>query len=94
MDIIHKICSELIAEHQKETAKLKDEVLSLCQTTNKLQAQFYDVQNQNCEYEVRFKCISSATSFRIFETKKSFVDGEPLPRKSDDDKGTPPPPKE
>ena len=38
VDIIHKICSELIAEHQKETSELKDEVFSLCQTTNKLQA--------------------------------------------------------
>ena len=27
--IIHKICSKLITEHQKETAELKDEVLSL-----------------------------------------------------------------
>ena len=39
VDIIHKICSELIAEHQKETAELKDEILSLHQTTNQLQAQ-------------------------------------------------------
>ena len=94
VDIIHKICSELIAEHQKETAELKDEVLSLRQTTNKLQAQFYDVQNQNCEYEARFDRISSAASFRIAETRTSFLDGEPLPWKFYDDKRTPPPPKE
>jgi hypothetical protein len=28
------------------------------------------------------------------ETKSSFVDGEPLPWKFDDDKDSPPPPKE
>jgi hypothetical protein len=49
------------------------------------------VQNQNCEYEARFKQISSAASFRIMETKSSFVDGEPLPWKFDDDKDSPPP---
>jgi hypothetical protein len=94
VDIIHKISAEIIAEHKKETAKLWDDILSLHETTNKLQAQLYDVQNQNCEYETRFKRISSAASFRILETKLSFVDGEPLPWKSDNDKDSPPPPKE
>ncbi|KAK1643479.1 hypothetical protein QYE76_061284 [Lolium multiflorum] len=46
VDIFHKIVSELIAEHE-ETAKLWDDILSLHDTTNKLQAQLYDVQNQN-----------------------------------------------
>jgi hypothetical protein len=63
-------------------------------TTNKLQAQLYDLQNQNCEYEARFKQMSVAASFRILETKSSFLDGEPLPWKSDDDKDAPLPPKE
>jgi hypothetical protein len=94
VDIIHKISVELIAEHKKETAKLWDDILSLHETTNKLQAQLYDVQNQNCEYETRFKHISAAASFRIMETKSSFVDGEPLPWKSDDVKDSPPPLKE
>jgi hypothetical protein len=51
VDIIHKISAELMAEH-KETAKLWDDILSLHETTNKLQAQLYDVQNQNSEYEI------------------------------------------
>jgi hypothetical protein len=76
VDIIHKISAELMAEHKKETAKLWDDILSLHENTNKSQAQLYDVQNQNCEYETRFKHISSAASFRIMETKSSFVDGE------------------
>jgi hypothetical protein len=90
--IIHRINQELIAKHKKETAELWDDILSLHETTNKLQAQLYDLQNQNCEYEARFKQISAAASFRILETKSSFLDGEPLPWKSGDDK--PPPPKE
>jgi hypothetical protein len=38
--------------------------------------------------------MSVAISFRILEIKTSFLDGEPLPWKSDDDKDSPPPPKE
>jgi hypothetical protein len=38
--------------------------------------------------------MSDAASFRILETKTSFLDGEPLPWKPDDDKDSPPPPKE
>ncbi|KAK1646015.1 hypothetical protein QYE76_063820 [Lolium multiflorum] len=94
VDIFHKIVSELIDAHEKETAKLWGDILSLHDTTNKLQAQLYDVQNQNCEYENRFKHISYAASFRIPETKMSFVDGEPLPWKSDDGNSLPPSPKE
>jgi hypothetical protein len=94
VDIIHRINAELIAKHKKETDDLWDDILSLHETTNKLQAQLYDVQNQNCEYEARFKQISSAASFRIMETKSSFVNGEPLPWKFDDDKDSPPTPKE
>jgi hypothetical protein len=94
VDIIHRINQELVAEHKKETPKLWGDILSLHETTNKLQAQLYDVQNQNCEYETRFKQISDAASFRIMEIKSSFLDGEPLPWKFDDDKDAPPPLKE
>ncbi|KAK1648720.1 hypothetical protein QYE76_066525 [Lolium multiflorum] len=45
--IFHKIVSELIDGHKKETAKLWDDIFSLHDTTNKLQAQLYDVHNQN-----------------------------------------------
>jgi uncharacterized coiled-coil DUF342 family protein len=94
VDIIHKINQELIAKHKKETVELWDDILSLHETTNTLQAQLYDLQTQNCEYEARFKQMSADASFRILETKSSFLDGEPLPWKSDDDKDAPPPPKE
>jgi hypothetical protein len=35
--------------------------------------------------------MSVAANFRILETKTSFLDREPLPWKSDDDKDSPPP---
>jgi hypothetical protein len=94
VDVIHRINQELIAKHKKETAELWDDILSLHETTNKLQAQLYNLQNQNCEYEARFKQMSAAASFRILETKTFFLDGEPLPWKYDDDKDSPPSPKE
>jgi hypothetical protein len=94
VDIIHRINQELITKHKKETVELWDDILSLHETTNKLQAQLYDLQNQNCEYEARFKQMSAAAGFRILETKSSFLDGEPLPWKSKDEKDSPPPPKE
>ena len=56
-EINHKIINELIAEHKKETSKLWDDIFALSETTSNLQAQIYDLKNQNCEYEARFKCI-------------------------------------
>jgi hypothetical protein len=41
--IIHRINKGLIAKHKKETVELWDDILSLHETTNKLQAQLYDV---------------------------------------------------
>jgi hypothetical protein len=93
VDIIYRINQELISKYKKETTELWNDVLSLHETTNKLQAQLYNLQNQNCEYEARFKQMSAAANFRILETETSFLDGEPLPWKYDDDKD-PPPPKE
>jgi hypothetical protein len=94
VDIIHRINQELIAKYKKETTELWKDIFSLHETTNQLQAQLYDLQNQNCEHEARFQQISAAASFRILETKTSFLDGGPLPWKYDDDKDSPPPPKE
>ena len=46
-----------------------------------MQAQIYDMQNQNCEYELKFSRMGLATECRIPETKMSFEIGEPLPWK-------------
>ena len=83
VDANHRMISELIVEHKKETQELRDDILSLYKETSQLQAQIYDLHNQNCEYEVRFKHISSAASFRMIETEMSLIDGKPLPWKFD-----------
>jgi hypothetical protein len=46
VDIIPKISAELIAEHKKETSKIWDDIFSLHETANKLQAQLYNMQNK------------------------------------------------
>jgi uncharacterized coiled-coil DUF342 family protein len=94
VDIIYRINQDLVAKYKKETTELWKDVLSLQETTNQLQAQLYDVQNQNCEYEARFQQMSAAVNFRILETKTSFFDGGPLPWKNDNDEDSPMPPKE
>ena len=91
VDIFYKINLELTSEHKKEVVSLWGDILSLHKTTNQLQAQLYDVQNQNCEYEARLKRMSSAASFWILETKSSFLDGEPLPWKLNDEEDSSPP---
>ena len=87
LDANHRMISELIAEHKKETEGLRDDILSLYKEISQLQAQIYDLHNQNCEYEGRFKRISSAASFRMIETEMSLIDGKPLPWKFDDTEG-------
>jgi hypothetical protein len=94
VEIIYRINQELVAKYKKETTELWKDVLSLQETTNQLQAQLYDLHNQNCEYEARFQQMSAAASFRILETETSFFDGGPLPWKYDNNEVAPPPPKE
>ena len=81
----HRIISDLIDEHRKETTLLWEKFNLLLKETSHLQAQIYDLQNQNCEYEFRFKCMSFGANFWTLETTSSFVDGKPLPWKFDDE---------
>jgi predicted RNase H-like nuclease (RuvC/YqgF family) len=94
VDIIHRINQELVTKYKKETTELWKDIFSLHKTTSQLQAQLYDLQNQNCEYEARCKQMSPAASFRTLETKTSFLDGGPLPWKYDTNEDSPPSPKE
>jgi hypothetical protein len=94
VELIHRINQELVTKYKKETTELWKDVFLLHETTNQLQAQLYDLQNQNYEYEARFKQMSATASFRTLETKTSFLDGGPLPWKYDSNKDSPLPPKE
>ncbi|KAI5000451.1 hypothetical protein ZWY2020_005040 [Hordeum vulgare] len=58
------------------------------------QARISTAQNQNREYEYRFKSIRLAADLRIPETRSSFHDGAPMPWKTENQPhiATTPPP--
>src|SRR4051812_12205149 len=73
--------NKLKAFHKKETKEMMSSLAALEEKLYKIQAQIYDLQNQNCEYELNFSHMGLATDCRIPETKMSFETGEPLPWK-------------
>ena len=75
---------EFTNNHKLDAKNIGDTFFKLHEKIEHLQAQIYDLQNQNCEYEYRFKRMSLAADLRIPETRSSFYDGEPMPWKMDD----------
>ena len=73
--------NELKTFHKKETKGMLSSLSILEDKLYALQAQIYDLQNQNCEYELKFSRMGLATECRIPETEMSFETGEPLPWK-------------
>ena len=80
----HMMISELANNLKLDSRIFGEAISNLQEKIDHLQAQIYDLQNQNCEYEYRFKRMSSAADLRIPETRSSFYDGEPMPWKMDD----------
>ena len=75
--------AEFTDNHKIDTKNIGDTIFKLQQKIEHLQAQIYDLQNQNSEYEYRFKRMS-LEDLRIPETRSSFYDGEPMPWKMND----------
>ena len=75
---------EFTNNHKLDAKNIGETIFKLHEKIEHLQAQIYDLQNQNCEYEYRFKRMSLAADLRIPETRSSFYDGEPMPWKMDD----------
>src|SRR4051812_23207823 len=73
--------NELKAFHKKETKEMLSSLAALEEKLYEIQAQMYDLQNQNCEYELKFSHMGLDTKCRILETKMSFETREPLPWK-------------
>ena len=96
----HMMIAEFANNHKLDAKDIGETIFKLHEKIEHLQAQIYDLQNQNCEYEYRFKRMSLAADLRIPETRSSFYDGEPMPWKRDDKHtssttpSTPPPRKE
>ena len=75
----HMMIVEFTNNHKLDAKNIGETIFKLHKKIKHLQAQIYDLQNQNCEYEYRFKRMSLAA--RIPETRSSFYDGEPMPWK-------------
>ena len=91
----HTMLTELTNNYKPDAKNTEEAIFKLHEKIEHLQAQIYDLQNQNCEYEYRFKRMSLAADLRIPETRSSFYDAEPMPWKMDDklaSSSTPPPP--
>ena len=84
LDSNHIMIMEFTNNHKLDDKNIGDTIFKLHEKIEHLQAQIYDLQNQNCEYEYRFKRMSSAADLRIPETRSSFYEDEPMPWKMDD----------
>ena len=76
--------TEFANNHKTDAKVIGETIFKLQEKIEHLQAQIYDLQNQNCEYEYRFKGMSLAVDLRIPETRSSFYDVQPMPWKTDD----------
>ena len=95
LDSNHIMITEFTNTTKQDARNIGETIFKLHEKIEHLQAQIYDLQNQNCEYEYRFKRMSLAADLRIPETRSSFYDGEPMPWKKDDKPASstsPPPP--
>ncbi|KAI5015074.1 hypothetical protein ZWY2020_056464 [Hordeum vulgare] len=93
----HTMITEFTSNHKMDAIDIGKHLSRLYDRVDQLQGQIYDLQNQNCEYEYRFKSIRLATDLRIPGTRSSCHDGAPMPWKMEDQTAptTPPsPPKE
>ena len=84
LDANHIMIAEFTNNHKLDAKNIGETIFKLREKIDYLQAQIYDLQTQNCEYEYRFKRMSLAADLRTPETRSSFYDGEPMPWKMDD----------
>ncbi|KAE8821099.1 hypothetical protein D1007_00952 [Hordeum vulgare] len=75
------IISELKREHEEEMKEVRSIISALETKVFELHGHIYDLQNQNCEYELKFLRIGLSAESRILETEESCVEGGPLPWK-------------
>ena len=80
----HSMIIDFTSDQKLDVKDIGEAIFKLHEKVEHLQAKIYDLQNQNCEYEYRFKRMSLAADLRTQETRSSFYDGEPMPWKRDD----------
>src|SRR3989337_1453192 len=64
----HMMITKFTNNHKLDAKNIGEAIFKLHEKIEHLQAQIYDPQNQNCEYEYRFKRMSLAADLRIPET--------------------------
>ena len=84
LDSNHIMITEFTNNHKLDAKNIGEAIFKLHEKIECLQAQIYDLQNQNCEYEYGFKRMSLAADLRTPETQPPFYDGDPMPWKMDD----------
>ena len=77
----HMMIAEFTNKHKLDADNIGETIFKLHEKIEHLQDQIYDLQNQNCEYEYRFKRMSLPPYLRFQETRSSFYDGESTPWK-------------
>ncbi|KAI4976006.1 hypothetical protein ZWY2020_049614 [Hordeum vulgare] len=83
--------TDSIRKNRKDNDEIVEMIFKLHERLQDLQAQIYDLQNQNCEYESRFQRMSIVANFSIPDTNSSFFNGVPMTWKTEH-KRTPPTP--
>ncbi|KAE8787299.1 hypothetical protein D1007_38786 [Hordeum vulgare] len=71
----HSIITDFIPKNKKDSDEIVEMIFKLHDRLQDLQAQFYDLENQNSEYESHFKRMSIAANFSIPHTSSSFFNG-------------------
>ena len=69
LDSNHIMITKFTNNHKLDTKNIEETIFKLHEKIEHLQAQIYDLQNQNYEYEYRFKRMSLAADLRIPETR-------------------------
>ena len=65
----HMMITEFTNKHRIDANDIRKHLSRLYDRIDQLQAQIYDLQNQNYEYEYRFKSIRLVADLRIPETR-------------------------
>ena len=66
-----------VEEYKERLEDLEKRYLHVTSELDKHQALLWDVENQNCEYEERFKKIAAAATLRYNDPPNSFYNGRP-----------------
>jgi hypothetical protein len=73
-----------VEEYKEWLKDLEERYIHVISQLDKFQALISDMENQNCEYEQRFKKIAEAASLRYNDPPTSFYNGKPFPLKMEE----------